>query len=174
MSQTARSGHPITSRPPALGVNFLCELPTGRAEVARMEWRRGCPRRASIPEFNRNRFAGSTCASTRGEAYPMANQARSTGILRTALAAAAYVLIVVGPAGAQKQGGSIAFGLELDIPGFDPIKVGVYDTAAASAAALIFDTLTSRSDGGDAVPKLALSWTHSDDYKTWTFKLRPG
>jgi peptide/nickel transport system substrate-binding protein len=104
----------------------------------------------------------------------MANQGRSTGILRTALAAAAYVLIVVGPAGAQKQGGSIAFGLELDIPGFDPIKVGVYDTAAASAAALIFDTLTSRSDGGDAVPKLALSWTHSDDYKTWTFKLRPG
>ena len=24
------------------------------------------------------------------------------------------------------------------------------------------------------LPKLALSWTHSDDYKTWTFKLRPG
>src|ERR1700682_4442447 len=103
----------------------------------------------------------------------MSKQGRSTRVLRTALAAAACVLIVVGPAGAQKQGGSIALGLELDIPGFDPIKVGVYDTAAASAAALIFDTLTSRSDGGDAIPKLALSWTHSDDYKTWTFKLRP-
>jgi peptide/nickel transport system substrate-binding protein len=42
------------------------------------------------------------------------------------------------------------------------------------ASALIFDTLTGRDTNGDAVPKLALSWTHSDDYKTWTFKLRPG
>ena len=33
---------------------------------------------------------------------------------------------VVSPASAQKQGGSITVGLELDIPGFDPLKVGVY------------------------------------------------
>src|SRR5205085_8962359 len=46
--------------------------------------------------------------------------------------------------------------------------------AALMAAALIFDTLTSRNDNGDAVPKLALSWTHSEDFKTWIFKLRPG
>ena len=31
---------------------------------------------------------------------------------------------------AQKPGGSITVGLELDIPGFDPLKVGVYDAAA--------------------------------------------
>src|SRR5208337_5550818 len=43
-----------------------------------------------------------------------------------------------------------------------------------SAAALIFDTLVALDDAGNAVPKLAQSWTHSDDYKTWTFKLRPG
>jgi ABC-type transport system substrate-binding protein len=27
---------------------------------------------------------------------------------------------------------------------------------------------------GEPQPKLALSRTHSDDYKTWTYKLRPG
>ena len=77
-------------------------------------------------------------------------------------------------ASAQKQGGSITVGLELDIAGFDPLKVGVFDTAALTAAAALFDTLTYLDDKGDAQPKLALSWTHSDDFKTWTFKLRPG
>ena len=79
-----------------------------------------------------------------------------------------------GPANAQKQGGSITVGLELDIPGFDPLKVGVFDTSAETAAAAIFDTLTTLDDKGEPQPKLALSWTHSDDYKTWTYKLRPG
>src|SRR6516225_7607182 len=82
--------------------------------------------------------------------------------------------MLAGPASAQKQGGSITVGLELDIPGFDPLKVGVFDTSAETAAAAIFDTLTYLDDKGEPQPKLALSWTHSDDYKTWTFKLRPG
>ena len=74
---------------------------------------------------------------------------------------------------AQKQGGTLTVGLELDIPGFDPLKVGVYDTAGNIAASLIFDTLTSLDDNGKAQPKLAVSWSSSDDYKTWTYKLRP-
>ena len=78
------------------------------------------------------------------------------------------------PASAQKQGGSITVGQELDIPGFDPLKVGVYDTSAETAAAAIFDTLTYLDDKGEPQPKLALSWSHSEDYKTWTYKLRPG
>src|SRR6201996_4972329 len=78
------------------------------------------------------------------------------------------------PAAAQKPGGSITVGLELDIPGFDPLKVGVFDTSAETAAAAIFDTLTTLDDKGQPQPKLALSWAHSDDFKTWTFKLRPG
>src|SRR5438105_10441108 len=94
------------------------------------------------------------------------------------LACAALALAIAacfaGNASAQKQGGSITVGLELDIPGLDPLKVGVYDTAAETAAALIFDTLTTLDDTGRAVPKLAESWTHSDDYKIWTYKLRPG
>src|SRR5882757_2059088 len=84
------------------------------------------------------------------------------------------VALCASPAIAQKPGGSVTVGLELDIPGFDPLKVGVFDTAALTAAAAIFDTLTTLDDKGEAQPKLALSWTHSDDFKTWTFKLRPG
>ena len=60
---------------------------------------------------------------------------------RTAAAVLGLVLLAA-PAAAQKQGGTATLGLELDIPGFDPLKVGVYDTAARSAAALMFDTLT--------------------------------
>lgn len=45
-----------------------------------------------------------------------------------ALAASAAVL-AAGPAFAQKKGGTMTVGLELDIPGFDPLKVGVYDTS---------------------------------------------
>ena len=97
-----------------------------------------------------------------------------TSILVTALAAGASLLVAAGTAEAQKQGGSITVGTELDIPGFDPLKVGVFDTAAQMAAALIFDTLTGRDNEGGVVPKLAVSWTSSDDYKTWEFKLRPG
>jgi peptide/nickel transport system substrate-binding protein len=82
--------------------------------------------------------------------------------------------VLANPAGAQKPGGSITVGLELDIPGFDPLKVGVFDTSAQIAAALMFDTLTYLDDKGGPQPKLAQSWSHSDDFKTWTYKLRPG
>ena len=99
---------------------------------------------------------------------------RSRTFARIFLTTVFGVALFAGPANAQKQGGSITVGLELDIPGFDPLKVGVYDTSAETAAAAIFDTLTTLDDKGQPQPKLALSWTHSDDFKTWTFKLRPG
>ncbi|UQR65875.1 ABC transporter substrate-binding protein [Bradyrhizobium sp. C-145] len=85
---------------------------------------------------------------------------------------AAFAL--AAPAQAQKSGGSITVGQELEIAGFDPLKVGVYDTSTFTAAAAIFDTLTTLDEKGEAAPKLAVSWTHSDDYKSWTFKLRQG
>jgi peptide/nickel transport system substrate-binding protein len=99
---------------------------------------------------------------------------RSRRFAQIFLAAAFGLALLPGPASAQKQGGSITFGLELDISGFDPLKVGVFDTASFTAAAAIFDTLTTLDDKGVAQPKLALSWDHSEDFKTWTFKLRPG
>src|SRR3954451_25259982 len=77
------------------------------------------------------------------------------------------------PASAQKKGGTLTVGLELDIPGFDPLKVGVYDTSQNIAAALLLETLAKLDDSGKPVPSLAVSWTHSDDFRTWTYKLRP-
>ena len=78
------------------------------------------------------------------------------------------------PASAQKQGGSITVGLELDIPGFDPLKVGVYDTAALTASPRFSIRSPISTTTALPQPKLALSWTPSEDFKTWTFKLRPG
>jgi peptide/nickel transport system substrate-binding protein len=104
----------------------------------------------------------------------MAVAVRLRKLAQIFLGAAFGVALLSGSASAQRQGGSITVGLELDIPGFDPLKVGVFDTSAETAAAAIFDTLVSLDDSGAPQPKLALSWTHSDDFKTWTFKLRPG
>src|SRR3954470_4304032 len=98
----------------------------------------------------------------------------SRALSRIFLAMAFGFGLFAGAAQAQKSGGSITVGLELDIPGFDPLKVGVFDTAALTAASALFETLTYLDDKAVAQPKLALSWTHSDDFKTWTFKLRPG
>ena len=100
----------------------------------------------------------------------MSSKFRHLGLVCVTLATA----LGIAPATAQKQGGTLTVGLELDIPGFDPLKVGVFDTAANIAAALIFETLTGLDDNGQPVPKLALSWSSSEDYKTWTFPLRPG
>src|SRR6202789_1899194 len=104
----------------------------------------------------------------------MTAAARSRKLAQIFVIAPFGVAWLAGPASAQKQGGSVTVVLELDIPGFDPLKVGVFDTAAETAAAAIFDTLIFLDDKGQPQPKLALSWAHSDDYKTWTFKLRPG
>src|SRR6185437_5352276 len=41
-------------------------------------------------------------------------------------------------------------------------------------AVLLFETLTRLDDSGKPAPGLAQSWEHSADFKTWTFKLRPG
>jgi peptide/nickel transport system substrate-binding protein len=108
------------------------------------------------------------------EEHQMKAMSRSCQFARIFLGAAFGMALLAGAGHAQKQGGSITVGLELDIPGFDPLKVGVFDTSAETAAAAIFDTLTALDDKGEARPKLALSWSHSDDFKSWTFKLRPG
>src|SRR6202022_1483429 len=113
-----------------------------------------------------------------GRTYPgggyMTAAIRSRKLAQIFLGAAFGVALCAGAASAQKQGGSITVGLELDIPGFDPLKVGVFDTSAETAAAAIFDTLTFFDDKGVAQPKLRLSWDHSENFKTWAFKLRPG
>ena len=87
---------------------------------------------------------------------------------------AAAIGFLATPATAQKTGGTLTVGLELDIAGFDPLKVGVYDTSTFISANLLFDTLTYLDDAGKAQGRLAESWEGSEDAKTWTFKLRAG
>ena len=87
---------------------------------------------------------------------------------------AAALALTIGMAQAQTRGGSVTLGVEQDIAGFDPLIVGVYDTGQIAVAALLLDTLTRIDDAGKVVPRLAASWTVSDDLQTWTFKLRPG
>lgn len=99
---------------------------------------------------------------------------RSSTLAQIFLVAGFSVALSAMPAAAQKAGGSITVGLELDIPGFDPLKVGVYDTAALTASSAIFDTLTTLDASGKPQPELALSWEPSEDFKIWTFKLRAG
>jgi 4-phytase/acid phosphatase/peptide/nickel transport system substrate-binding protein len=99
---------------------------------------------------------------------------RSSALARIFLVAGFGVALSAMPANAQKAGGSITVGLELDIPGFDVLKVGVYDAAALTASSALFDTLTTLDANGKAQPRLALSWEPSEDFKMWTFKLRPG
>jgi peptide/nickel transport system substrate-binding protein len=90
-----------------------------------------------------------------------------------ALGAIAALALTMSSAGAQTRGGTVKFGIGEDIAGFDPITVGAYGPGTASASALIFNTLTKLDDNGKPAPELALSWTSSADFKTWTFKLRP-
>ena len=59
---------------------------------------------------------------------------RLRAFARTVLGAAVGAALFAGPAIAQEQGGSITVGLELDISGFDPLEVGVFDTSAETAA----------------------------------------
>src|SRR5437588_13001561 len=82
---------------------------------------------------------------------------RSRAVARIFAGTLFGVASFAGGAQAQKPGGSITVGLELDIPGFDPLKVGVFDTAALTAAAALFDTLTYLDDKGVPQPKLAVS-----------------
>ena len=68
----------------------------------------------------------------------MAAATRSRISAQIFLAAVFGVALFATPAGAQKQGGSITVGLELDISGFDPLKVGVFDTASYTGSGVDF------------------------------------
>jgi peptide/nickel transport system substrate-binding protein len=92
----------------------------------------------------------------------------------SAILGAAMASLAATGALAQNRGGAATVGVEQDIAGFDVLVVGVYDTGQIATAALLFDTLTRIDDSGKVIPRLALSWTASEDLKTWVFKLRPG
>jgi peptide/nickel transport system substrate-binding protein len=133
------------------------------------------PSVAPFPVYNAHRTRAEESTAGRRGIMAKPASAKTLGTALVAVAALGFGLTFsAGVARAQKQGGSITVGLELDIAGFDPLKVGVYDTAANMAASLIFDTLTYLDDNGKAQPKIATEWQASEDFRKWTFKLRPG
>jgi peptide/nickel transport system substrate-binding protein len=97
----------------------------------------------------------------------------SRALFHRAALAAVVSLALIGSTAAQTRGGRVTLGVEPDIVGFDPLVVGVYGIGQSAAAALLFDTLTRLDENHKAQPKLALSWSSTPDFKTWTFKLRP-
>ena len=60
-------------------------------------------------------------------------------LLKIMLPLAAVAGLSATPALAQKKGGTLTVGVELDIAGFDPLKVGVYDTSPNIAASLFLE-----------------------------------
>ena len=117
----------------------------------------GLPRRAIPANLTRRRLRSGTPDDGmiwREETMMAATRARAFAPIF--LVAAFGVALSASPASAQKAGGTMTVGLELDIPGFDPLKVGVYDTAALTASSAIFDTLTYLDANGKAQPRLAV------------------
>src|SRR4051812_4627695 len=72
-------------------------------------------------------------------------------------------------AGTPVRGGTIRYGHEQE----PPCLTGGWVQEAYIDRQLL-DSLVAADAGGKVVPWLAQSWTHSDDQKTWTFKLKPG
>ena len=108
-------------------------------------------RQPAIPDnLLRNRAIRNTGRIAPRREHQMKAAIRSRALAQIFQVAGFGVALLASPASAQKQGGSITVGLELDIPGFDPLKVGVFDTAALTAAAALFDSLTYLDDKGAA------------------------
>lgn len=61
--------------------------------------------------------------------------------------------------------------IEKRVPTFDPRASA--DSAAERLRQLVFNSLTRKGENFEAVPDLAENFSHSSDYKTFTFKLRP-
>ena len=73
-------------------------------------------------------------------------------------------------------GGTLRIGLEAETDGLNP-AVNRFAVSAYQMGTAVYDYLVVTSDdpcGCVYIPSLAESWTHSDDYATWDFKIREG
>ena len=88
-----------------------------------------------------------------------------------ALAAAGFLLLQAGPAGAAKN--TLTIGLVVEPEGLDPTIAA--PTVIREVTWLnIYEGLVRLDENGHVLPLLAQSWTVSDDGLTYTFKLQPG
>lgn len=75
--------------------------------------------------------------------------------------------------GPPKSGGKVIMATEAEIDGFDPTK-NRFDITGLTYAETVYDPLGAYGKDRKVHPYLAESITHSDDYKTWTIKVRSG
>ena len=71
-----------------------------------------------------------------------------------------------------KPGGSITFGTEAEIDGFDP-TMNRWDATGYLYAHTVYDTLAALDANGNVKPGLAQSITPNSDYTKWTITIRP-
>ncbi len=83
----------------------------------------------------------------------------------------AAALLTSGHA-AQAAPDELTIALPGDFPSLDPSK----DTSpiALNYRLNVFEALVQIDKDGSVQPRIAESWSHSDDLKTWTFKIREG
>ncbi len=99
---------------------------------------------------------------------------RKAALCATAAIVGATLVAGVGaPAGAQKSGGDIRFGLEAETTGGYCIPSSQLVVSGIQVAAAIFDTLTMPNTKNAYVPNLAESVTPNATFDEWTIKLRP-
>ncbi len=86
--------------------------------------------------------------------------------------ALAAVASAVPPASAQDRTKTLVYGRGADSEKLDPQDIE--DGESVKVCNNVYETLvTYGPDGPDIVPCLAVSWEHSADGRTWTFRLRP-
>jgi peptide/nickel transport system substrate-binding protein len=94
-------------------------------------------------------------------------------VATAAITSAALVAGAGAPAGAQKSGGDIRFGVEAETTGGYCIPTAQLVVAGIQVAAAIYDTLTMPNTKNEYVPNLAESVTPNATFDEWTIKLRP-
>jgi peptide/nickel transport system substrate-binding protein len=75
--------------------------------------------------------------------------------------------------GSPTTGGTMKVAVEGPIESMDP-SFYQHSRIDWSTTNLIYDPLTLNTAGGGLQPMLALKWTPSSDFTTWTYQLRPG
>lgn len=95
------------------------------------------------------------------------------GRARFLIAAVCFCMafVAIAGCGSDKQAGNVDVALYGGDPGILAFEIASDD--AANIMVNLFDGLTDfDSKTGEIYPKVAGSWSHSKDFKTWTFKLK--
>lgn len=75
--------------------------------------------------------------------------------------------------GSPQRGGTLTIGISQNIEDVN-YYTGIFNDWSQLVAPAMYEPLVKIGAQGKTVPVLAESWSHSPDYRTWTFKIRQG